>query len=57
MKTLLLATVAAATIGLAVPANAQFYVGAEPGGVRRAGGPVRRGRRPPILGTSAPSMG
>ena len=45
MKTLLLATVAAATIGLAVPANAQFYVGAEPGGVGVQVGPFGKGPR------------
>ena len=50
MKTLLLATVAAATIGLAVPANAQFYVGAEPGGVGVQVGPFGAGVGPRYWG-------
>jgi hypothetical protein len=50
MKALLLATVAAATIGLAVPANAQFYVGAEPGGVGVQVGPFGAGVGPRYWG-------
>jgi hypothetical protein len=50
MKTLLLATAAAATIGLAVPANAQFYVGAEPGGVGVQVGPFGAGVGPRYWG-------
>ena len=53
MKTLLLATVAAATIGLAVPANAQFYVGADPGGVGVQVGPLGAGVGPRLLGPSS----
>jgi hypothetical protein len=50
MKTLLLVTVAAATIGLAVPANAQFYVGAEPSGVGVQVGPFGAGVGPGYWG-------
>ena len=46
MKTLLFAGVAAATIGLAVPASAQFYAGAEPGGVGVRVGPFGVGVGP-----------
>jgi len=46
MKKLLFATVAAATLGLAAPASAQFFVGADPGGVGVQVGPVGAGVGP-----------
>jgi hypothetical protein len=46
MKTLLLAGVAALTVGMAAPAAAQFYVGADPGGVGVQVGPFGAGVGP-----------
>ena len=46
MKKVLFVAVAAATIGFAVPASAQFYVGAEPGGVGVQVGPFGAGVGP-----------
>ena len=46
MKKLLFAAVAAATLGLAAPASAQFFVGADPGGVGVQVGPVGAGVGP-----------
>ena len=50
MKTLLLAAAAAATIGLTAPAHAQFYVGADPGGVGVQVGPLGAGVGPGYWG-------
>ena len=46
MKTLLLAGVAAATLAMAAPASAQFFVGADPGGVGVQVGPLGAGVGP-----------
>jgi hypothetical protein len=50
MKTLLLAAAAAVTIGLTAPANAQFYVGTDPGGVGVQVGPFGAGVGPGYWG-------
>ena len=46
MKKLVFAAVAATTLGLAAPASAQFFVGADPGGVGVQVGPVGAGVGP-----------
>jgi hypothetical protein len=46
MKKLMFAAVAATTLGLAAPASAQFFVGADPGGVGVQVGPVGAGVGP-----------
>jgi hypothetical protein len=43
MNKLLFAAVAAVTLGLAAPASAQFFVGADPGGVGVQVGPLGAG--------------
>jgi len=50
MNKLLLAVVAAATFGLAAPASAQFYAGADPGGVGVQVGPFGVGVGPDYWG-------
>ena len=46
MKKLLFATIATATLGLAAPASAQFFAGADAGGVGVQVGPVGAGMGP-----------
>jgi hypothetical protein len=50
MNKLLLAVVAAATLGLTAPASAQFYAGADPGGVGVQVGPFGVGVGPDYWG-------
>ena len=50
MKKLLFAAVAAATLGVAAPASAQLFVGADPGGVGVQVGPVGAGVGPRFWG-------
>ena len=50
MNKLLFAAVAATTLGLAAPASAQFFVGADPGGVGVQVGPLGAGVGPRFYG-------
>ena len=50
MKTLIFAAVAAATLGMAAPASAQFFVGADPGGAGVQVGPIGAGVGPRFWG-------
>jgi hypothetical protein len=46
MRKLIFATAAVATLGLAIPASAQIYAGADPGGVGVRVGPLAAGVGP-----------
>jgi hypothetical protein len=52
MKRILLAAATLAAMGVAAPANAQLYVGADPGGVGVQVGPVGAGIGPDYWGDS-----